>query len=282
MSASLLPATEGFFLETDDRRRFCLFHAVAGNVRCRGAILYVPPFGEEMNKSRRMVALQAKALAEQGFAVLLMDLFGCGDSEGECQDASWDQWKNDLGFAFSWLRQRCDVPVSLLGLRLGALLALDFMRDEIHPVHQLVLWQPVLHGQQFLTQFFRLRLASDLLTKNSAQTGATQDIRQSLNTGDIVEIAGYEITSKLTAPIDALKATDFLPQNIAVHWCEIQRERTATLPLARQKTIDFWRQHQLALHMHQIEGPEFWATQEISVCPTLIELTTKLLGAAPA
>jgi len=42
-----------------------------------------------MNKSRRMVALQARALAGRGFAVLQMDALGCGDSAGDMQDATW-------------------------------------------------------------------------------------------------------------------------------------------------------------------------------------------------
>lgn len=273
-------AAEGFFLDAKEGKLFCVYHAAAGAV-CRGAILYVPPFGEEMNKSRRMISMQARALAQQGFAVLLMDLSGCGDSEGEYRDASWQQWKSDLALAHAWLRQRCEAPVSLLGLRLGALLALDFMRDGLHTVHQLVLWQPVLHGQQFLTQFFRLRLASDLLAKNAAQNGGTQAIRELLSAGEIVEIAGYEISSQLSSPIEKLKAGDFLPKNVAVEWIEIQHELTELAP-AKQQTIELWQQHQLDVSLHRLAGAEFWATQETAVCPELIELTTSLFkdGAA--
>lgn len=45
----------------------------------RGSIVYIHPFAEEMNKSRRMAALQARALTLAGFAVLQLDLIGCGD-----------------------------------------------------------------------------------------------------------------------------------------------------------------------------------------------------------
>ncbi len=70
----------------------------------RGAVVYVHPFAEEMNKSRRMAALQSRALAAAGFAVLQIDLLGCGDSSGDFGDASWDEWIDDVLLAVRWLR----------------------------------------------------------------------------------------------------------------------------------------------------------------------------------
>lgn len=269
-----LSAVRAFFLDTNNGRRFCLFHTLKENTQCRGAVLVVAPFGEEMNKSRRMLAQQARSLAQQGFAVLILDLYGCGDSDGEFKDASWAQWKDDLDTAFSWLLKQCDAPISLLGLRLGALLALDFVRDGGHQVHQTMLWQPVLNGQQFMTQFFRLRLASDALS--GGQQGVNSEaIRQQLNDGEIVEIAGYEISSKLSASIDALNLTDFVSVNVPVYWLEIQHDADAPLPPAKQKIIDFWHQHQGDIHLEKVSGPDFWMTQEIAVCNELIERTSK-------
>jgi hypothetical protein len=48
-------------MPVDQRRVFCIEHAPPRRVR--GAVLYVPPWAEEMNKSRRMAALQSRALA---------------------------------------------------------------------------------------------------------------------------------------------------------------------------------------------------------------------------
>jgi len=78
---------EPFFLPASRGERFCIFHPAAGALR--GAVLYLHPFAEEMNKSRRMAALQSRMLAARGIAVLQIDLFGCGDSSGDFGDASW-------------------------------------------------------------------------------------------------------------------------------------------------------------------------------------------------
>ena len=72
----------------------CIAEPVRGTVR--GVVLLLPPFAEEMNKSRRMCALLARGLAADGWRVVRIDLFGCGDSAGSLRDASWEQWCDDL------------------------------------------------------------------------------------------------------------------------------------------------------------------------------------------
>ena len=41
---------EAFFLQRGRGQLFCLFHPPRGS--CRGTVLYVPPFAEEMNRAR--------------------------------------------------------------------------------------------------------------------------------------------------------------------------------------------------------------------------------------
>jgi len=83
------------FLDSSQGAVFYILHPPATKP-VRGCILYSPPFAEELNKSRRMVALQARQLAASGYAVLLLDLYGCGDSGGEFDTATWSIWQDDL------------------------------------------------------------------------------------------------------------------------------------------------------------------------------------------
>jgi len=164
------PPVEPFFLEADGGQRFCLYHPPVG--RARGALLYLHPFAEEMNRARRMAALQARAFTRAGHAVLQIDLAGCGDSSGDFGQARWDTWRADVALGADWLRARVDAPLRLWGLRLGALLALDYARlQDAQPVAGMLLWQPVLKGSTCLTQFLRLRLAGAMLAEGQAQGG---------------------------------------------------------------------------------------------------------------
>src|ERR1035437_6520303 len=131
-----------FYLPTATGQRFCLFHQPNAQTSRRGAVVYVHPFAEEMNKSRRMAAVQAKAMANAGYAVLQIDLHGCGDSSGDFGDSSWESWVEDVTLACGWLQQRCDSDLWLWGLRTGCLLACE-AAARIDMSIQLLLWQPV-------------------------------------------------------------------------------------------------------------------------------------------
>src|SRR5690606_13741874 len=136
--------TSVFFLPLGGGR-FCSHHSPPGRPAGRG-IVYVHPFGDEMNKARRMAALQSRRLAAEGVSVLQIDLHGCGDSAGDCAEARWESWVSDVRAALEWRRERVRGPLSLWGLRLGATLACDVARDAALALDYLVLWQPVVAG----------------------------------------------------------------------------------------------------------------------------------------
>ena len=281
-----LPASgdaEPFFLAADPGQRFCLFFPPAGPAR--GAVLYVPPFGDEMNKSRRMAALAARALAGRGVGVLLLDLHGCGDSSGDFADARWEGWKADLAAGCAWLKTRLGVPVSLLGLRLGALLALDYARTAVHPVDKLVLWQPVPSGAVYLTQFLRLLTANAMLAdsgdKPAADKTSTSALRAALLGGETLEVAGYEIAPALAQALDGLDASRLAPQSCTVHWFETASPPDRPLTPVLERLMAAWRKEGVALQLNRVSCMSFWSTQEITESPELIEATAAVFGDAP-
>ncbi len=271
---------EPFFLESAPGTRFCLFHPPAGEA-VRGAVLYVHPFGEEMNKARRMAALQARALAALGYGVLQLDLYGCGDSSGDFGDARWEIWKQDLAAGYEWLRQRVDAPVSLLGLRLGATLALDYACGAPHTPARLVLWQPVHSGAAFMTQFLRLRMASEMLSDSQEKGQGTQALRDALGGGAMLEIAGYDIAPALAGAIDALDATQLALAGCEVHWLEIATAAGRGLPPAAAKVATVWQQRGVKLHTQVVACPPFWSTQEVTECPALVAATSSIFSGGP-
>jgi exosortase A-associated hydrolase 2 len=274
-ASSRLPCAEPFFLKAGLGERFCLYHRPAADRENRGAFIYVHPFAEEMNKSRRMAALQARSFASAGFGVLQIDLFGCGDSSGDFRDARWQIWKDDLTSAMKWLEDRMVMPVSLWGLRLGALLAFDFAMDSKSPLDRLFLWQPVMNGEAFLTQFLRMRLASEMLVGGGQKT-TTQGLRSALAAGQSLEVAGYELAPALAANIDALNAANLVLTDTPIHWFELVAEAGRSLPPATARIAKAWEQHGVDLHMHLLPGAAFWASQEITECPALVTATTSL------
>ena len=267
---------EPFFLKADGGQRFCLYHPSAGPAR--GALLYVHPFAEEMNRARRMAALQARAFAATGHAVLQIDLAGCGDSSGDFGGARWESWKADLALAAAWLRERTDTPLRLWGLRLGALLALDYARTAAHPVAGMLLWQPVLKGSTYLTQFLRLRLAGALLADGDAG-GGTAQLRAALLAGEALEIAGYDLDPRLAAALDALDPLDAFRPACPVDWIEAVTQAGAEPSPGAARAAAAWRGAGVDLRLHPVHSAPFWTTTEITENAAWLETGTAALEA---
>ena len=274
------PAAEPFFLGSGAAQRFCLYHPAAGTPR--GALLYVHPFAEEMNKSRRMAALQARALAAQGHAVLQIDLHGCGDSAGDFSDATWDGWKQDLALGQRWLAQRAGLPVGLWGLRLGALLACDYASAPAVPVESLLLWHPVQNGKTFMTQFLRLRLAKEMMGESKEAASGTTALRAQLAGGESLEIAGYQLSPALALAIDALDLARLPSPAMPVRWLEALPAADRPLTPATLRLAEKWRAAGAALELQGVSCPSFWATQEITEAPELLAATMQLMNEATA
>lgn len=188
-------APEAFFLPVNGSERFCLLHLPPTSPK--GGIVYLHPFAEEMNRSRAVVARQARAFAAAGYAVLQIDLHGCGDSAGDFGDASWDHWRTDAHAALQLLQTRFDVPLCLWGLRSGALLASEVARELAAGI-SLLLWQPVLSGKQHLQQFLRLGLAADMLEGRLGEDArSSETLLAQLENGHAIEIAGYTLAPAL-------------------------------------------------------------------------------------
>ncbi|MFP5392975.1 MAG: hydrolase 2, exosortase A system-associated [Gammaproteobacteria bacterium] len=263
---------EPLFLPTGRGERFCLYHAPARP--CRAALLYVPPFGEEMNKSRRMAALAARALAADGVAVLQLDLHGCGDSDGDFADATWDGWLADLQDARTWLEDKHACRAGLWGLRLGALLALEHAEQAAVAPARLLFWQPVLSGASFLTQFLRLRVAADMLTGGGG--ASTDALRASLQAGEALDIGGYTLTGALASGLDAAEASRCAPP-CPIDWIELTAAPERPLPPAAARTALQWQQQGRSVRTHTLACSSFWSSQEIETSAELVALTARLL-----
>jgi exosortase A-associated hydrolase 2 len=267
----MLRSPEVFFLPSGARargQRLCLHHSPQGS-EVRGAVVYVHPFADEMNKSRRIAALQSRALARSGHAVLQIDLLGCGDSSGNFGDAAWADWVEDVITAARWMRERHSAPLWIWGLRAGCLLAADAAPCIGGGCHFLF-WQPATSGKVLLQQFLRLRIASEMLDRKAG--GRVEELRSQLAAGRSIEIAGYRIGAPLARGLE--KASLEAPADAAqVVWLEVSTREEATLSPASVTVVQRWQDAGHAVTTQVVTGPAFWQTSEIEEVPALIEAT---------
>jgi exosortase A-associated hydrolase 2 len=267
---------EAHFLEGGRGRLFALYFPAMGEAR--GKILCVPPFTEESNRCRVMLGMGARALAQQGYATLLLDLYGTGDSEGEFEQADWAGWLEDVRSGVQWLSDKPG-PLTLWGTRLGAVLATDAAQALPGQVARLLFWQPVSKGKQMFTQYLRLRVANSLEAHGRQET--TNELRAKLAGGEALEVGGYYIAPRLAADLDAvgLPAEPDLP-GVRIDWLERVDEGKTELAIASKKLLDSWQAQGCEGHGHPFTGPPFWQLHERFLAPQLVDLTCRVMEAA--
>ncbi len=258
---------DAFFMKGARGDCFCLFHHPAGGQPAQGGLLYIPPFAEEMNLSRRMAAAQARVFAAAGYAVLQLDLYGCGDSAGDFGDASWDIWRDDVVAAQAWLAARVTGPVWLWGLRSGCFLAAEAARQNALAAAQLLFWQPVFSGQQHFNQFLRLSLAADMA--RGVRASSTGQLAQTLLQGQPVEVAGYLLAPALAHGL-SLATLDGLDSGTQVVCLEMSHAADAGISPALAAQLTRWQATGCRAVASAIEGPAFWQVAESQVCPALL------------
>jgi exosortase A-associated hydrolase 2 len=185
--------------------------------------MVVPPFGDEMNKSRRMLTEMAKGLNSRGVAVVIPDLHGTGDSEGSFGDASWQTWISDVGSACDWAEAE-GLPVrGLLAVRTGALLAAQHVRA--YPRAQIaatVLWQPVASGRTFVKQLLRIRAMAGAVDGRTRET--VEDLRARIANGETIVVAGFALTASTIEPLNSADLAQLAGDGLGMlHSIEVTR-----------------------------------------------------------
>lgn len=240
-----------------------------------GTVVFVPAFAEEMNKSRRMAARMARALAADGWRVVQRDLLGCGDSAGDFGDATWSAWLDDVETELA--QSAKDLPVWLWCHRAGALLASPVLGTR--PSLNLLLWQPVMSGAQHLQQFLRLHAGARIV--GGARADGEPTPAQALRAGRNVEVAGYWLSPGLTGGLE--KAKFEVPEGHVgrVEVFEVHLEADAPdLPPRITALVEALCARGVPARAHSVPGPSFWLTQEIEECEPLLAASVEALRSA--
>ena len=254
-----------------------------GSGPTRGVVLALPALFEEMNKSRRMGARLARALARAGWKVVVCDLHGCGDSAGELRDASWSMWIDELALEVEAANAG---PIWLWATRAGALFVPALLQRAPGSKINLLLWQPTTIGTTHLVQFLRLHAAARLVGSTKAQGDASP--AQRLKAGQTVEVGGYELNPSLAAGLEQSRLE--LPEGFAgrIVWCELTGSTLgnpspppAPSPAAARVAEQLARQG-TSIEFECMAGPHFWLTQEIEECDELIERSVTRLQMMPS
>lgn len=246
-----------FFIKSGAGNIFALYHPPE-NIPLKNNILFIPPFAEELNRSRHMINKQARAFAKAGYGVLIPDLYGTGDSEGAFGGATVEIWQSDILAAKDWLATKGNGAPIIWAMRSGALLAADLVQKNPNLTDHMIFWSPVTNGKRFIAQFLRIKLAADV-----AGNPSVSQLRAILEEGGNLEIAGYDLSPELATGLSALTCKDMkIPENISVDWIETGMSKPAYLSKASEKIITAWRNEGVKITALAVNDVAFWSLQE--------------------
>ncbi|WP_260293841.1 hydrolase 2, exosortase A system-associated [Sedimenticola hydrogenitrophicus] len=268
MSISCRP----FFLKGPSGYLFVMHFLPQGDSR-NEVVIHVPPLAEEMNKSRHMVAKQARMLCGLGYDVLVVDLFGTGDSEGGFEEATWDRWLDDLEFVYRWTEEQQFEAINWWSLRMGSLLISDLVRLRQLNASRIVCWQPVINGRNLLGQFLRLRIAAYL--ESSDKNQSVKDYMTAFEKGSGIEVAGYQVSPGLALPLANAKFEDVSKNCKKLAWFQLTTLPGKSIGPSDQIILDQLSDNGLEVVSGMIQGAPFWFTQELSLSHQLLDTTSK-------
>jgi pimeloyl-ACP methyl ester carboxylesterase len=137
---------------TTGRELYGVFHAAVSPGHVGRGVVFCSPMPHEGLAAYRAFRLLADSLARERVHCLRFDYLATGDSAGESQDLNIAAHVDDIGAAIDELKALSGVRVvHLIGLRLGALLALEAAkaRDDVAGV---IAWEPILHGRAYRSE----------------------------------------------------------------------------------------------------------------------------------
>lgn len=163
----------------------------AAQARATGVVL-CNPFGQEYMRAHRAFRQMALLLSKAGFHVMRFDYYGTGDSAGEASDASIAQWVTDASTAADELKETAEISrVAFVGLRLGAAVAALAAAGRTD-VDQVVLWDPAIHGKNYLAEI------------SEERTDSHGNSRLTRREDGSVGVLGFPVTTALRAELEQL------------------------------------------------------------------------------
>lgn len=182
------------FFGGEDRQLFGVYHEPD---RPRDeSVLLCYPFGHEYMRAHWAFRQLAETLSRAGYHVFRFDYFGTGDSAGEHARADIRDWLSDIALASKELAEISGArKTTVIGLRLGALLAAAAVSAKEISVKRLVLWDPILRGADYrreLAELDRRKLACPYYPRSELPEEARD------------EMFGFEASDTLRSQLDAL------------------------------------------------------------------------------
>jgi len=211
-------------------------------------------------------------LNQKGIAVLIPDLYGTGDSEGNFEQSSWDCWLEDLKCTVDWPPFQHLSLAGMLAVRSGALLAAEFALVNNTNIAASVFWQPVSRGALLVKQLLRIR--SMAMAVNAGRRESVSELLERILAAETIYAGGYPLTKEVVEPLNSRLLDDLVSENLG---------STYSLELVRDENRQgrfIERIGKRELTIHRFLGEPYWTATETICNRQIVEETARVLEEA--
>ena len=189
-----------FFFGASTQALYGVYHHPNKKTARNEAILICPTYGQEYMRAHRANKQLATTLAKQGFHVLRFDYRGTGDSSGEVENTTINNWLEDIVTAVEELRDTAGTnTVHIIGLRLGALLASSAATNKKLNIKKLVLWDPIISGESYDQE-----LQAEINKNNETEN-------KPIDKNSTLHFHGFPLSKEMRADLSAINLCEFKP-----------------------------------------------------------------------
>ena len=246
----------GHFIDSSQGRVFLA--SWKNEERPATAVLCLPPLAEELNCSRRAIAVQCQALVNHDMDCFLLDYYGTGDSEGEFAEATLAAWEQDVSAAIEWLRAQGYERLLLWGMRFGGTLAARVLQQSSPGlVDGLLLWQPLESGGRLLRSLMRMRAMNNTAVEEDSASFPG------------IDAAGYHLSNQFIEDLEKLElatSREALAHTAAVCIGIVVREGGSQALKQDFPEITRWS---------EVVATPFWSIPEAPISDVLTGVTTE-------
>lgn len=173
-------------------------HAVIyGKKRLDKPVLIIcPPDGEERYWSQRMLVTMARQYSTKGFTVIRFDYEGQGESFGKYEETTISSRIDNIVSCIKYSDSLgTNGKVILVGIRLGATLALEVMSRLEDKILAMVLWEPVLDVNKYIDGLLRMHTTSQMVMHGYVKYNRDA-LRNYITEGKNISINGYKLSKE--------------------------------------------------------------------------------------
>lgn len=197
-------ATTPFHFGDSDRKLYGVFHHPEKRVANAPAILLLNPFGEEAIRANRIFKQLAERVARAGASVLRFDYYGSGESDGDCGALDLDGMVRDAAVAHDELEAMSGARRFVwIGLGLGAAVALRAAEQLRVRLVQLILWDPVVNGADYLAELRSAHVSMLAQVLDAPLARIERDTPKS--PFELTEAMGFHLSPALRAQLQDFK-----------------------------------------------------------------------------